>query len=226
MTHLIRLELKKIHPWRYLLISAAGILCSMFFVFVALHDSSACARTYDEAFRTMQMIFAFLFVIFFSVMNAAVIIGEYNHGTIRLMFTYPLDKKKLIAAKLVLITAFIALSILAGYLICGLFILDLGREPGLFAGPFTPEVITGQLSAALMSTVVFCCLGLLTFAVGMIKKSVSATIVSAMFFIFLRQLVIASMPEPKENLMIVLAAVCITAAALLRTFARNVTGLD
>ena len=40
MAHLMKLELKKIHFLRYIFISIAAIILSMFFVFVALNDTS------------------------------------------------------------------------------------------------------------------------------------------------------------------------------------------
>ena len=101
MAHLMKLELKKIHFLRYIFISIAAIILSMFFVFVALNDTSDNAYTFESAFRAVQLIFAFVYVIFFAVLVSALIISEYNNKTILLMFTYPIDRKKLIISKLV-----------------------------------------------------------------------------------------------------------------------------
>lgn len=64
MAHLLRLELKKIRLRNYIFIVLAAILFGMFFITVALHDSSESAHTFPEAFRVVEMIFAFVFVIF------------------------------------------------------------------------------------------------------------------------------------------------------------------
>lgn len=226
MTHLIRLELKKIHLWNYILTSVLSVAVSMFFLFVSLNDTSTRARTYADTFRTVEMIFAFIFVIFFSVLVSSVVISEYNHRTILLMFTYPLEKKKLIAAKLLLITLFMALSILTGYALCGLFILGINRQFHLITGIFTADILHSWILSAAASTISFCCLGLLTFALGMIKKSVSATIVCSMILIFLRQIVIASGETHEDPLWFVLALICVTALAVYYTFQKNLSQIE
>ena len=226
MTHLIKLELKKIHFWRYVLISAASIMLGMFFLFVALNDASDRPRTFEDSFRTVQMIFAFVYVIFFGVLVSTMVISEYNNKTILLMFTYPVDKKKIIVSKLMVITLFMAVSILIGYVCCSLFIVGLDCWSDLIVGEFSSEILRNWIAAALSSTIAFCCLGLWTFVVGMVKKSVAVTIVSSVIFIFLRQLVIASSENYQENVWIVLASIIITLFALRYTFTKQITQID
>ncbi|MCM1144495.1 MAG: ABC transporter permease [Blautia sp.] len=226
MKHLMRLELKKIHFLRYILISAAAILFAIFFIFVALNDSAGSKDTFDRAFRVVQMIFVFVYVIFFAVLVSALVISEYNHKTILLMFTYPIDRKKLIAAKLLLITLFIAVSVLVGYVCCALFIVGVDSRLDWIAGEFSLEVLKNWISAAFSSTVVFCCLGLWSFVAGMIKKSVTVTIVSSVIFIYLRQIVIAASENYQESIWVVLGAAAISAFALQYTFRRKIMQID
>ena len=221
MAHLMKLELKKVHFLRYILISAGLILLGMFFLFVALHDSSDSPRTFDNSFRTVQMIFAFVYVIFFAVLVSAVVISEYNNKTILLMFTYPIDKSKMILSKLLVITLFMAASMLIGYVCCSLFIVGMDRRSDLIVGEFSSEILGDWIFAALFSTIIFCCLGLWTFVAGMMKKSVTVTI-----FIFLRQIVITSGENHQENIWMVLAAVIISLAVLRYTFAKKITQID
>lgn len=226
MGRLVKLELKKNPFGKYALVSLLVIPFSIFFVFVSLNDSSAGPRTFDESFKVVVMIFDFVFVVFFSVLNAAVIINEYVHRTILLLFTYPVEKKKLIAAKLLLITSFIGLSILIGYALCGLSIVGLDRRFGLVDDKFSVSTLRSWIFQAVSTAVVFCGIGLWTFAVGMRKKSVTATIVSSLVFIFLRQVVVASGESGKDPLWFVLAVVCIAGAALWYTFREKITRLD
>lgn len=226
MTHLMKLELKKVHFLRYILISAGLIFLGIFFLFVALHDSSDSPRTFDHSFRIVQMIFAFVYVIFFAVLVAAIIISEYNNKTILLMFTYPVDKKKMILSKLIVITSFMAVSILIGYVCCSIFIVWSDHQFDLISSDFSYGVLKNWIFAALSSTIVFCCLGLWTFVVGMVKKSVAVTIVSSVIFIFLRQLVIASSENYQENVWIVLVSIIITLFALRYTFTKQITQID
>ena len=142
------------------------------------------------------------------------------------MFTYPVDKKKMVTAKLLLITVFMAVSMLIGYAVCSLFIVGIDKRFDLLDGDFSFMVFENWIYGALATTVVFCCLGLWTFAMGMIKKSVSMTIVSSMIFIFLRQVVITAGESHQESGGLVLITVAITAAALWYIFRKKITQLD
>lgn len=226
MGHLMKLELKKVHFKKYILLSALMIVLSMYFIFVALHDSSDIVRTYENTFRIVEMIFAFVFIVFFAVLNSALVISEYNNRTILLMFTYPVDKKKVILSKLLVVTIFIAASMLVGYVLCGMFIIGADSWFDLLAGEVTVAVLTEWAVRAAVTVIVFICLGLWTFAVGMMRKSVAATIVSSLAFIFLRQIVITADAGQKENVWVVLATVGITAAAVRYIFSKKIMELD
>lgn len=226
MGHLIKLELKKIHFRNYILFSALLIVLSMYFVFVALHDSSGISRTFENTFRTVEMIFAFVFVIFFAVLNSALIISEYNNRTILLMFTYPVDKKKVIVSKLLVITLFIAVSMVIGYIFSGLFIAGLDGRFDLLEGEFGADILGRWILRAAVTVIVFSCLGLWTFAAGMVKKSVAATIVSSVLFIFLRQIVITADGSQQEGVWVVLITIGITAAAMWYVFTKKIIELE
>lgn len=226
MERLMKLELKKVHFGKYILLSALMIVLSMYFVFVALYDSSGTARTYDNTFRTVEMIFAFVFIIFFAVLVSALVISEYNNRTILLMFTYPVDKKKVILSKLMVVTLFITASMIVGYVFCGLFIVGIDRRFDLLEGEFTVAVFRNWIIQAAVTLLVFDCLGLWTFAAGMVKKSVTVTIVSSMVFIFLRQIVITASENQRESIGVVLVTVGITAAVMWYTFSKKIMELD
>lgn len=226
MEHLMKLELKKVHFKNYILLSTLMIALSMFFVFVSLNDTSEHVRTYENTFRTVEMIFAFTFIILFSALNSVLVISEYNNRTILLMFTYPVDKKKVIAAKILIISLFISVSMIVGYILCSFFIVGVDRRFDLLEGEFSASVLKGWMLRAIVTIIVFCCLGLWTLAAGMIRKSVVVTVVSSVVFIFLRQIVIASSKSQQENIWVVLFTAGITAVAMWYMFAKKITELD
>ena len=226
MGHLMKLELKKVHFRNYILLSLLLIILSMYFVFVALHDSSETARTFENTLRVVEMIFAFVFIIFFAVLNSALVISEYNNRTILLMFTYPVSKKKVIFAKLLVITLFIVMSIVVGYIFNGLFIVGLDGRFDLLEGEFGADVLGRWILRAAVTVIVFSCLGLWTFAAGMVRKSVAVTIVSSVLFIFLRQIVITAGGSGQEGMGVVLITVGITAAAMWYVFTKKITELE
>lgn len=226
IAHLMKLELKKNHIGKYILIVVLSILASMFFVFVALHDSSESADTFTHTLRVMEMIFVFIFVILFSVLNASIIINEYNNKTILILFSYPVDRRKVMISKLILITLFVSISLLVGYVFCGSFVVGMDYCFDWIEGEFQLSILRNWICRAISTTIVFCNLGLWTFAVGMWKKSVPMTIVSSMPFIFIRQIVVASTEGYQENIWFILLTLVITLLTLWYTFEKKVEELD
>lgn len=210
MTHLMKLELKKVGLKKYILFSIIGIFISMFFLFAGLNDSSTIKSSYETAFSTVGLIFCFYYVILFSVLVAAYIINEYNHKTILVMFSYPINRRKLIIAKLLLITLLVLFSMIVGYICCGTFIVIADRCWGLIEGEFKISVLFCWIPTALKAIITFCTLGIGTFVIGMIKKSVPMTIISAMVFCYIRQFYIAGMDLYEENWPFVIGVVVIT----------------
>ena len=160
------------------------------------------------------------------MLNSRIILSEYNEKTILIMFTYPVNRKKVIAAKLILITLFMAASILAGYLVCGTFVAVMDARYDWVADTFRVSMLYDWVSRAVSTTVMFCILGLWTFVAGMWRKSVPVTIVSSVIFIYLRQLVIASTENYRENVWILLAAGAIASAGMWYAFRHKVMQLD
>ena len=92
----------------------------------------------------------------------------------------------------------------------------------LLEGSFQMAVL-GQWVVAAASTMIVCCaLGLWSFAVGMFTKSVPATIVSAILFFLLRQIVFASTDIYYDTPMEIVLVLFITAGLLLYIFQRKI----
>ena len=66
------------------------------------------------------------------------------------------------------------------------------------------------IPTALKAIITFCTLGIGTFVIGMIKKSVPMTIISAIVFFYIRQFYIAGMDLYEENWLFVIGVVIIT----------------
>lgn len=210
MIHLMKLELKKVGLKKYVLFSIVGIIISIFFLFVGLHDSSTIKSSYETVFSTVGLIFCFYYIILFSVLVAAYIVDEYNHKTILVMFSYPIDRRKLMIAKLLLITLLVMFSMMIGYICCGAFIVIADKCWDLIAGEFEISVLFYWIPTALKAIITFCALGIGTFVIGMIKKSVPMTIISAIVFCYIRQFYIAGMDLYEENWLFVIGVVVIT----------------
>ena len=126
------------------------------------------------------------------------------------MFSYPIDRRKLMIAKLLLITLLVMFSMIVGYICCGIFIVIADKCWELIEGEFRISVLSYWIPTALKAIITFCTLGIGTFVIGMIKKSVPMTIISAIVFFYIRQFYIAGMDLYEENWLFVIGVVIIT----------------
>lgn len=226
MIHLMKLELKKVGLKRYVLFSIVGIFISMFFLFVGLNDSSTIKSSYEKAFTTVGLIFCFYYIILFSVLVSSYIINEYNHKTILVMFSYPIDRRKLMCAKLFLIMLLVMVSMLIGYICCGVLIILLDKYMGVIKGEFESSVLSYWISTALKAAITFCALGVGTFVVGMMKKSVSMTIISAIILCYIRQLYLAGTNTYEESWGFVIGVVAATVIGVYYVFTHKIEQID
>lgn len=209
MIHLMKLELQKVSVKKYILFSVIGILAGMFFVFVGLNDTSTSIYDYEVTFRMIGIFFCFYYITLFAVMVVAYIINEYNHRTILVMFSYPVNRKKMILAKLLLITLFVLFSMMIGYICCGGFIILVDKYLNLVIGDFEISVLSCWIPNAIKSMLTFCAFGIGTFVAGMMKKSISMTIISAIVFCYIRQFFLAGTNTTDESWLFVMGVAAV-----------------
>ena len=112
-------------------------------------------------------------IVWEAVLISVFIVEEYRNKTINLLFTYPVQRGKLIAVKIILICGVMLLF----HGLSGVFqfaCLSLASKYFLFVTISPTNLITQAVTA--LSAVL---LGLLSLYIGMIKKSTIATIVSS-----------------------------------------------
>ena len=146
MAHLLRLELTKFKLGRNIAIAIGAIIFSILFITVSLVDSMTDPEqtkdTFESTFLVIGLLMSFIFLVYSSVLTSRLLIGEYNQKTITILFSYPLNRKLLIASKLVLIVIYTGISMLAGnYRRLVKFLQKLQSTVGIV------DVIEGQLLA-------------------------------------------------------------------------------
>lgn len=226
MTHLMKLELKKVGLKKYVLFSIAGIIISIFFVFVGLNDNSAGKYSYETAFTMVGLMFCFYYITLFSLLVVSYIVNEYSSKTILVMFSYPVDRKKLIMAKLLLIVLLIMASMIIGYVCCGMFIIIADEYLGLISGDFELSILMCWIPTAVKAVITFCTLGIGTFVVGMMKKSVPMTIVSAIILCYIRQFYLAGTDSSEESWLFIIGIVAVMLAGVYYVLAHKVKQID
>lgn len=183
MMKLIKLELQRINLRPYFISSAVmGIVLLVFTYFVAYVaqiEQEAQFMTYANIFRFTSAIGIMLFGILSATMYAKLVIAEYSGKRVALLFSYPISRKKIFTAK-VLIVSFI---VLTSMLLCmSISILVFAATESI--APIVSDTMTNNLFMKTLrmtfeSSVAIIAIGLLSMGIGFLKRSVSITLISA-----------------------------------------------
>ena len=159
MAHLIKLELKKFGIARNIIFTFAAILFGILFITVSLWDSMTDPKqtkdTFESTYLIIGLLMSFIFLVYSSVLTAHLVIEEYSRGTITILFSYPVNRMKLIAAKLVIIMVYTAISITVGYLCCSGYLVFVDGLFDMLAGTFQISMLRTWIPAA-VTTVAVC----------------------------------------------------------------------
>lgn len=229
MAHLIKLEMKKFGITRNIIVTLAAILFSILFITVSLVDSmkdpEQTKDTFESTFLVIGLLMSFIFIVYSSVLTARLIIGEYNQRTITIMFSYPLNRRQLIASKLIIIMVYTAISITIGYICCSGYIILADKYFDMLDGVFQISFLQIWIPMAVITVIVCTILSLWPFIIGMIRKSVPATIITSLFVIVFRQVIISKNATNQESWLQILLVVVITFATALFIFKKKVSEL-
>ncbi len=157
------------------------ILLGMLFTFMlSIGEIPQNSATSD--FTTMgiiSMLITATFLVWEAVLIALIIVEEFRSKTISLLFTYPINRKKLIAAKLTLILVVTFISIAASEVFQNVCVFGLSKVFSFIIY----EITLKDVLHTLIITISALLLGMLPLYVGMIRKSTIATIISSLFIV-------------------------------------------
>ena len=181
--------------------------------------------TFESTYLVIGLLMSFIFLVYSSVLTAKLVIGEYNHRTITIMFSYPLNRIKLIASKLTIIMVYTAISMTIGYICCSSYIIFADKSFNMLEGTFQPSMLRTWIPMAITTVIICMVLSLWSFIIGMTRKSVPATIVTSLIVIVLRQVIITKNTTNQESIMQVILVAIVTVIATLLIFKRKVPEL-
>jgi len=183
MLKLMKLEMKKFKFGGFIkgaMIATLVITALILFIpFAENLDGNIAFPDYNTAFSVIDSLVGATFIIFASVIISKLIIEEYRSKTIMLMFMYPINRKKLMISKLLLIGTFIALStaIISVFVTSALCIYN--GFTNVINDQLTTAMIVQRLIKIGINAITTAGVGLIPLYFGMRKKSVSTTIVSS-----------------------------------------------
>ena len=183
MLKLIKLELQRINLRPYLIsstISGVVLLAFTYFIaYVAQVEQEVQFMTYGNIFLFTGAMSILLFGILSATMYEKLIIEEYSGKRLALLFSYPVGRKKAFSAKILIVSLFVMLSML----LCTILPIFIFAATESFApivsDTMTSDILKKAVGTMVVSLVAVSAIGLLAMRIGFIKKSVSATLISA-----------------------------------------------
>jgi ABC-type transport system involved in multi-copper enzyme maturation permease subunit len=186
---LINLEIKKFKLFHYLkgvVFTNLGFIGLLFLIYLLeKNDGNVPFQSYDMAFTIIGTIVRATFIIFASVLIVKLIIGEYKTKSIEVMFTYPINRKKIMIAKLSIVMLFTFSTVLLSSLFIGGLFYFADSVVQFVPDELTREELNGHLISMLVGSLATAGLSLIPLLFGLRKKSVTATIVSSILLVVL-----------------------------------------
>lgn len=189
--NLLKLERKKTNIKTYCFAAAAIFLCLLGLTYIfawvprlgtADPNATALFSTYEGISAMSGAIALMAFSALASAMGYRYVIKEFSGTSAVLLFTYPIDRKKLVWAKVKLLTAFISVAVLLVTIGCFVIFAVTGQLLSLVND--TPHLMDFLL--IIRNVFVLACLingiALCALRVGFIKKSNSVTVICAIVF--------------------------------------------
>ncbi|WP_112182527.1 MULTISPECIES: ABC transporter permease [Paraliobacillus] len=186
MRSLIKLEMRKMNSGSMILTFLyinAGII-GLFLLFGLDEEATAEFLTsYESVFMLIEIFIVAAFVIYASVLLSHMIIEEFRDKTISVLFMYPIDRKKLLIAKVLIISMVtFVFVILSNIIVFGSFTL-LNSTFHYISGPITQDMLTEKALRTILIAISSAGMSLIPLFFGMRKYSVPATITSSILII-------------------------------------------
>lgn len=184
MKRLIKLELEKknIRPYVYagivIVICMLGLLYTFAMIaYVGGDQDAAEFSTYYNIWVLVNALQMAAYSVLAAVMFSTFLLKDYSEKNAILIFSYPIERKKLFQSKIVLVWSFVAVLMVCGtILMYGIFTLS-----EIFF-PLVPDQLSSELFIRVFLDAVLCLflslfIGLVSARIGFIKKSVQTTII-------------------------------------------------
>lgn len=185
----MKLEMRKLRLWSYIRgaiianVVILGFICLISLDAEMKQDMSF--KSYDMAFSVIDTFIRGTFIVFAAVLISRLVIDEFRNKSIMVLFMYPINRKKLIAAKLLVVVLFTLIADIATNLFVGAGFYVFNLFMPVVSEPLTLPVAAKGLLTVVMSALATSFLSLIPLYFGMRKKSGAATIVSSIFVVML-----------------------------------------
>ncbi|MGE6631846.1 ABC transporter permease [Bacillus sp. NPDC077027] len=183
MFELMRLELRKSDIRKYI---RASIMASVLFIgfiyfvaYVAQVEQEADFQQYANIYLLTSTICMIFFSILTAVMYCRFVITEYTGRQLILLLSYPINRKKILLSKILLVVCFSTVAMIAS-MIPPFVVFSLTESVlPIVQDTLTVDLLLSLIKTFLIFTCCMNCIGLIAMRIGFIKKSIPTTILTA-----------------------------------------------
>ncbi|KEK26443.1 ABC transporter permease [Bacillus gaemokensis] len=183
MLNLMRLELIKFKLVPVIRGALLAILIASIFLTLLMFEGEM--NSYAVAFQFIDIFSRAVFMIFGASLIAKFIIQEFQNKTMTVMFMYPINRKKMMIAKMLIIIIFTLCAIVISESILFSFIYALNLYHPVITEPLTMSILVQNGAKLFVNALAATGISLIPLYFGMKKYSVRATFVSAIIVMFL-----------------------------------------
>ncbi|MEI4829521.1 ABC transporter permease [Bacillus sp. FJAT-53711] len=187
MLQLMKLEMKKFKfGWYVKGALIANVIITALFIFlnyIQKIEGNVFIESSEEAFLFIGAMVRGTFIVFAAVLIAQLVIEEYKNKTILIMFSYPVDRKKIIASKLFIVAILTFITIWLSNIVVAGAVFALHSYFSFISYSITITDWMQQAINMVPFAVAAAGTSLIPLYFGMRKRSVPITILSSLFVV-------------------------------------------
>ncbi|WHY67098.1 ABC transporter permease [Neobacillus sp. SuZ13] len=199
MINLLKLELKKTNIRTYIISASIIGICMLGIIYLFAYAPKIEPKDpdmkmfagYENIIPLFSTICMFAFSLLSSVMFSKIIIEEYSGKRTTLLFSYPVSRRKVFLAKIAVVSLFVATAMITSCIsIFIIFGISESISP-VVDGNITFEIISRAAKTTFYMSISAVSVGIISMALGFIKKSIPTTIISSVLLCSLLSNVVA-----------------------------------
>lgn len=183
MIKLMKLELQRLNLRPYyissIIFEIVLLMFNYFVAYVAQVEQETQFMNYANIFKFSGAISILLFGVLSATMYAKLIINEYAGKRLALLFSYPVSRKKIFMAKVMIVFCFLFVSMLLSTGIPIMIFAATESFSPLIADTMSIPLLIQVFEMTAISIIAISAIGILALGIGFLKKSTSATLISA-----------------------------------------------
>ena len=184
---LIKLEMKKVKMGGYIrkafIANLVIIAIMIIMVFAPKNEGEIGFTNFNNTFLMIESLVKATFIIFASVLLARFIIEEYKSNTITVLFMYPINRKKLMIAKLIIVVLFTFIAMILSNIFIDFVLCMVNNFYNFIPDKLTTTLVLNNFMTICVNALAATGMGLIPLFFGMRKKSVPTTIISAIIIV-------------------------------------------